>query len=272
MQEPIGTIGILCPDEAPLLGFISTVMPAIAVGNTIVAVPSELYPLITADLYQLFESSDLPAGAVNIVTGRPTELLKDPRRTRRPRRPLVSSPTPPPAPPQNLFPSAISNKSSPTKAATSTGSTPPPPPAASSSNTPPKSKTSGSPTANKSSPSKTWFPLHFEFQLCKHARLQNSTRHELVLLFYECYKSIPLPQLRFNRNSCPARASSWAGQPQPSIIFHKEDTYLIPFSFLWGGLAIFWEGNVAGLWGVRDNHHQWTFGILWGIPFVLIGQ
>jgi aldehyde dehydrogenase (NAD+) len=76
MQEPIGTIGILCPQEAPLLGFISTVMPAIAVGNTTVAVPSEIYPLITADLYQLFESSDLPAGAVNIVTGRPHELLK----------------------------------------------------------------------------------------------------------------------------------------------------------------------------------------------------
>ncbi len=76
MQEPIGTIGILCPAEAPLLGFISTVMPALAVGNTVVAIPSELYPLITADLYQLFESSDLPAGTVNIVTGRPTELLK----------------------------------------------------------------------------------------------------------------------------------------------------------------------------------------------------
>jgi aldehyde dehydrogenase (NAD+) len=76
MQEPIGTIGILCPSEAPLLGFISTVMPAIAVGNTVVGVPSEIYPLITADLYQLFESSDLPAGAVNIVTGRPAELLK----------------------------------------------------------------------------------------------------------------------------------------------------------------------------------------------------
>jgi len=76
MQEPIGTIGILCPAEAPLLGFISTVMSAIAVGNTVVAVPSELYPLITADLYQLFETSDLPAGAVNIVTGRPAELLK----------------------------------------------------------------------------------------------------------------------------------------------------------------------------------------------------
>jgi aldehyde dehydrogenase (NAD+) len=76
MQEPIGTIGILCPQEAPLLGFVSAVMPAIAVGNTVIAVPSEIYPLITADLYQLFETSDLPAGAVNIVTGRSHELLK----------------------------------------------------------------------------------------------------------------------------------------------------------------------------------------------------
>ncbi|MGC0773504.1 MAG: aldehyde dehydrogenase family protein, partial [Candidatus Acidiferrum sp.] len=74
MQEPIGTIGILCPAEAPLLGFISTVMPAIAVGNTVIAIPSEIYPLITSDLYSLFETSDLPAGAVNIVTGRPSEL------------------------------------------------------------------------------------------------------------------------------------------------------------------------------------------------------
>jgi len=76
MQEPIGTIGILCPDEAPLLGFLSTVMPAIAVGNTVIALPSEIYPLITGDLYQIFETSDLPAGAVNIVTGRTAELLK----------------------------------------------------------------------------------------------------------------------------------------------------------------------------------------------------
>jgi aldehyde dehydrogenase (NAD+) len=51
-------------------------MPAIAVGNTVVAVPSEMYPLITADLYQLFETSDLPPGTVNIVTGHPNELLK----------------------------------------------------------------------------------------------------------------------------------------------------------------------------------------------------
>ena len=76
MREPIGTVGILCPQEAPLLGFVSTVMPAVSVGNTVVAVPSEIYPLIAADLYQLFETSDLPAGAINIVTGRPAELLK----------------------------------------------------------------------------------------------------------------------------------------------------------------------------------------------------
>ncbi len=76
MQEPIGTIGILCPQEVPLLGFVSAVMPALAVGNTVIAVPSEIYALITADLYQLFENSDLPAGAVNIVTGRSAELLK----------------------------------------------------------------------------------------------------------------------------------------------------------------------------------------------------
>ncbi|MGB2620772.1 MAG: aldehyde dehydrogenase family protein [Candidatus Acidiferrum sp.] len=76
MHETIGTIGILCPTEAPLLGFLSAVMPAIAVGNTVIAIPSEIYPPITADLYQVFETSDLPAGAVNIVTGRPAELLK----------------------------------------------------------------------------------------------------------------------------------------------------------------------------------------------------
>ena len=76
MHEPVGTIGIRCPSEAPLLGFFSTVLPALAMGNTIIAIPSEIYPLITGDLYSLFETSDLPAGAVNLVTGRPAELLK----------------------------------------------------------------------------------------------------------------------------------------------------------------------------------------------------
>ena len=76
MNEPIGTVGIICPQEAPLLGFLSLVLPAIAAGNTVVAVPSETYPLISGDLYQLFDTSDLPGGVVNIVTGYSTQLLK----------------------------------------------------------------------------------------------------------------------------------------------------------------------------------------------------
>jgi aldehyde dehydrogenase (NAD+) len=76
MNEAIGTVGVLCPTEAPLLGFLSLVMPLLAAGNTVIAVPSERYPLITGDLYQLFDTSDMPGGAVNIVTGYASQLLK----------------------------------------------------------------------------------------------------------------------------------------------------------------------------------------------------
>ena len=76
MHEPLGTVGIICPNQAPLLGFLSLVMPVLAAGNAAVVVPSEAYPLITADLYQLFDTSDLPGGAVNIVTGYTSQLLK----------------------------------------------------------------------------------------------------------------------------------------------------------------------------------------------------
>lgn len=76
MNEPVGTVGVICPFEAPLLGFLSLVMPLLAVGNTVIAVPSERYPLIAADLYQLFDTSDLPGGAANIVTGYVSQLLK----------------------------------------------------------------------------------------------------------------------------------------------------------------------------------------------------
>ena len=76
MNEPIGTAGVICPTETPLLGFFSLVLPLIGAGNAVVAVPSEKYPLITGDLYQVFETSDLPGGVVNMVTGRASELLK----------------------------------------------------------------------------------------------------------------------------------------------------------------------------------------------------
>jgi len=74
MPEPLGVVGILAPTEAPLLGLLSLILPAIAVGNAVVAVPSETYPLIVGDLYQILETSDVPSGVVNLVAGRPAEL------------------------------------------------------------------------------------------------------------------------------------------------------------------------------------------------------
>ena len=76
MNEAIGTVGIICPDCAPLLGLLSLVLPVLAMGNVAILVPSETYPLIIGDLYQLFDTSDLPAGAINIVTGYKSQLLR----------------------------------------------------------------------------------------------------------------------------------------------------------------------------------------------------
>ena len=76
MPEPVGVIGIGCPNECPLLGFVSTVAPAIAMGNTVVAVPSEAHPLAATDFYQVLETSDLPSGVLNIVTGRSDLLIE----------------------------------------------------------------------------------------------------------------------------------------------------------------------------------------------------
>ena len=76
MNEPCGVIGVLAPDDVPLLGLISVMAPAIAMGNTCVLVPSEAFPLAATDLYQVLETSDLPGGVVNIVTGGHAELAK----------------------------------------------------------------------------------------------------------------------------------------------------------------------------------------------------
>ncbi|MES2295733.1 MAG: aldehyde dehydrogenase family protein [Pseudomonadota bacterium] len=76
LNEPVGVIGIVCPNEAPLLGFISLVAPALALGNRVVAVPSQAHPLAATDLYQVLDTSDLPGGALNIVTGSADELAR----------------------------------------------------------------------------------------------------------------------------------------------------------------------------------------------------
>ncbi len=76
MNEPWGVMGIVCPDEAPLLAFVSLVMPAIAMGNCVVAVPSASHPLSATDFYSVLDTSDVPAGVVNIVTGEANVLSK----------------------------------------------------------------------------------------------------------------------------------------------------------------------------------------------------
>ncbi|MBK8654508.1 MAG: aldehyde dehydrogenase family protein [Haliscomenobacter sp.] len=76
MPEPIGVMGIICPDESPLLGFLSAVIPAIAMGNRVVAVPSESFPLSATDVYQVLDTSDVPGGVLNIVTGKQETLAK----------------------------------------------------------------------------------------------------------------------------------------------------------------------------------------------------
>jgi len=75
MREPIGVMGLVAPREAPLLGLAATLGPLLALGNTVVAIPSTANPLPAADWIQLFETSDIPAGVVNVVTGRREELV-----------------------------------------------------------------------------------------------------------------------------------------------------------------------------------------------------
>ena len=76
MNEPWGVMGIVCPDEAPLLSFVSLILPAIAMGNRTVVVPSSRHPLIAGDFYQVLDTSDVPGGVVNIVTGERDLLTK----------------------------------------------------------------------------------------------------------------------------------------------------------------------------------------------------
>lgn len=76
IREPVGVIGITCPDESPLLSFVSLFAPAIVRANCVVIIPSEKYPLPALDLYQVFDTSDLPAGVVNILSGERDHLAK----------------------------------------------------------------------------------------------------------------------------------------------------------------------------------------------------
>ena len=74
MNEPVGKVGAFAADEVPLLGLISLIGPAMAMGNRITIVASEPFPLAATDFYQVLETSDVPAGVVNLLTGSHVEL------------------------------------------------------------------------------------------------------------------------------------------------------------------------------------------------------
>ena len=76
MKEPVGKIAALC-DDTPLLGLVSAMAPAIAMGNRITLIASDPFPLAATDFYQVLETSDVPAGVVNILTGDHAALAPD---------------------------------------------------------------------------------------------------------------------------------------------------------------------------------------------------
>ena len=74
MNEPVGKIGAFAPDDSPLLGLVSLIGAALAMGNRITLAASEPFPLAATDFYQVLDTSDVPAGVVNILTGSHAEL------------------------------------------------------------------------------------------------------------------------------------------------------------------------------------------------------
>jgi acyl-CoA reductase-like NAD-dependent aldehyde dehydrogenase len=72
--EPTGVVGVVAPDTPDLLGLVAEIAPALAAGNTVVAILSEAGPLAGLDLAEVLGVSDIPGGAVNLLSGRRTEL------------------------------------------------------------------------------------------------------------------------------------------------------------------------------------------------------
>ncbi len=75
VPEPMGVISILSPESFGLLGLISLIAPAIAGGNTVVALASSSKPLCAVTFGEVLNSSDVPAGVVNLLTGHRSELM-----------------------------------------------------------------------------------------------------------------------------------------------------------------------------------------------------
>lgn len=75
VTEPMGVVGVIAPDEAPLLALVSLLAPGITAGNTVVALASATHPYPAIVLGEMLATSDLPGGVVNLLTGRRADLL-----------------------------------------------------------------------------------------------------------------------------------------------------------------------------------------------------
>ena len=83
----------------------------------------------------------------------------------------------------------------------------------------------------------------------------------------------PRASMKLQPELMSGESLQWAGMPNPSVVFHSDDWFMVPFSLLWGGFAIFWEAGVLGYWQNGTKAHPApTFMVLWGIPFVIAGQ
>lgn len=75
-KEAIGPVAVIAPNESPLLGWLSCCLPLLAMGNSVIGVPSYANPLPALELYRIIEASDFPSGVWNVITGTPEELEK----------------------------------------------------------------------------------------------------------------------------------------------------------------------------------------------------
>ena len=81
----------------------------------------------------------------------------------------------------------------------------------------------------------------------------------------------PAEQSLLESELSPGEAVLWTGKPNPRVLFHSSDAYMVPVSLFWAGFAIFWELGVSGK-GFAAARNPNLFMTLWGVPFVLIGQ
>jgi hypothetical protein len=85
----------------------------------------------------------------------------------------------------------------------------------------------------------------------------------------------PIPFDTFSAELSRDESIQWTGQPNRSVVFHPDDWFMIPFSLMWGVFMIFWLLAASGTWDVFSSKPKGDFGwfgIIWGTPFVIVGQ